>query len=504
MHVAARLAWETIDWGTPQTRALVTAALPPALAVPDWHDPPAPRPDAAADFLADLRAEQGAQGERWQALQQPGARAVVTGQQPGCAGGVLLTLYKAATAIAVAQRLQARLDRPVVPVFWNATDDEDFDEIASVGWPGPNGLVFLELPRAGRRAGGWVGDLPAQGDEAAARAALALVPESEGAALAALLPAGAADHGTWVAALLGRVFPELAILDARSPALRRHGARLFEAYLRQHPAAVAAVAAGTAAVTAAGFAPTLAAGSARAALFDTAARQRRKVGDDPEPLLERLRERPEDLSPNVVLRPLLQDVLLPVVAHVVGPSEVGYLLELRGLRRLLDVPVPALVPRLTCTVVGAAAWDGATAAGIAPEALVRDPQAALQAVAQRASAPRRAHLATLVAGLETQLRAASLSEAVLAKSVRRLEALHGEWQADLDDQARAALVERTPELATLPPALRPRGRPQERVVAALWLLAQWGGTARTALLELASAHLEGLEARRGEHFVVVP
>jgi hypothetical protein len=396
--------------------------------------------------------------------------------------------------------LQRKLGRGVVPVFWNATDDEDFEEIASVGWPAADGtLGFLELPRAARRAGGWVGDLPAAGDEAAAAAARAGLDAERAAHLDPFLPAGAADHGTWVALWLGRLFPELAILDARAAALRVHAAELFARYLEGREAAAAAVESSAAELVTAGYTRTLDTGAARNALYVTRARRREKSADDVEPLRRLVAQSPADVSPNVTLRPLVQDTLLPTVAQVVGPSEVGYLMELRGLRRMLGVPEPALVPRLTCTVLPHQTWQEAHELGATALQILTDPEAALRVVA----APEAR--AAFDAGLETvreSLTALPLEAAAAARAARRLESLRSEVAADLDAAARAALRARSPRLAALPSLVRPRGRAQERILAALWVVAARGAACGEELVSLADAHLDALGQGKPEHALV--
>jgi uncharacterized protein YllA (UPF0747 family) len=122
----------------------------------------------AASLVDDLRRESPDDGHFWEVLRQPQARVVVTGQQPGALGGSLLVLYKAATAVALARSLEQRSHTPVIPVFWNATDDVDFDEIASIGWhTQDDGLFHLQLPRQDRRTESFIGDLPEAGDHAA-------------------------------------------------------------------------------------------------------------------------------------------------------------------------------------------------------------------------------------------------------------------------------------------------------------------------------------------------
>ena len=82
---------------------------------------------------------------------------VVTGQQLTVGGGPLFTLYKIATTIIQARKLQDELNRPVIPVFWLADEDHDFQEIATLGFPSrgqwQKKLVTEEGPDTGKPAG---------------------------------------------------------------------------------------------------------------------------------------------------------------------------------------------------------------------------------------------------------------------------------------------------------------------------------------------------------------
>ncbi|HLW79714.1 MAG TPA: bacillithiol biosynthesis BshC, partial [Terriglobia bacterium] len=81
-------------------------------------------------------------------LSEPGTFAVVTGQQVGLFSGPAFTLYKALTAVKLAQHLSEQ-GLPSVPVFWLATEDHDLEEVAETAVLDQNyQLVHLSDPGA--------------------------------------------------------------------------------------------------------------------------------------------------------------------------------------------------------------------------------------------------------------------------------------------------------------------------------------------------------------------
>ena len=68
-------------------------------------------------------------------------------------------------------------------------------------------------------------------------------------------------------------------------------------------------------------------------------------------LLSRLGEAPEQFSPNVILRPLMQDLLLPTAAYVAGPGEVSYFAQYKGVYDWAGIPMPIIYPRASATLV---------------------------------------------------------------------------------------------------------------------------------------------------------
>ena len=109
----------------------------PLVATPLAHPVPMPRRATGGvdprllDSAVRLRA---GQTEPRAAAPEPGALVVTTGQQPGLFTGPLYTIHKALSAAALARRLEAEWQRPVVPVFWLAGDDHDFAEASRAAW----------------------------------------------------------------------------------------------------------------------------------------------------------------------------------------------------------------------------------------------------------------------------------------------------------------------------------------------------------------------------------
>jgi len=96
------------------------------------RDYPGSRREAMASILQKQAERLGVLDSSRASLERfgaPNAMVVVAGQQPGLFGGPLYTLTKALSAIALARAAEAASGRPVVPIFWVASDDHDFEEV---------------------------------------------------------------------------------------------------------------------------------------------------------------------------------------------------------------------------------------------------------------------------------------------------------------------------------------------------------------------------------------
>lgn len=332
-----------------------------------------------AGIAAMLAAQQARRGSppaaraAAEALAGADTVAIVTGQQAGLFGGPLFTLLKALTAIRLAARLGRDHGVRAVPVFWIDAEDHDWDEIASCGVLAADqtlGTIRVNAPEgAGERpvAALVYGDgISAALDELAATLApTEFTPALVESLREAYRPGrGVAEaFGRWLDQVLG---PHgLVVYDASDPAAKPFAAPIFRRELeRPGETARLAAAAGRALVDL-GYHMQVTPHDDQAALFDLLSGRRAiraagdgfLIGDEPvarEALLARADSRPETFSPNVLLRPIVQDTIFPTVCYVAGPNELAYLGQLRAVYEAFGVPMPLMQLRATATVLDSA------------------------------------------------------------------------------------------------------------------------------------------------------
>lgn len=322
------------------------------------HDPFDPesltRAAAAIDFPAGRRAAivaalrtQNGPSPALDLLAQPGTVAVVTGQQVGFFGGPLYTVFKALSAARLARELTAR-GQAAVPVFWLATEDHDFEEIHRA-WVfdaqrRPVPLDVTATPDGPEPVGRiWISQVPLDG----LRAALSGFPfADEAVALAerAYQPGrtlGEAFHA-FVKELLAPL--GLLFLDPLDAAVRRIGAPFLEGVQSRAPEIRAMLAERSRELEQAGYHAQVLVDADSTLLFSMAGGHRQPLK---KPVSGDL------ISPNALLRPVLQDYLLPTVAYFGGPAEVAYLAQSQVLYGDLLGRMPVVFPRAGFTLLDA-------------------------------------------------------------------------------------------------------------------------------------------------------
>jgi bacillithiol biosynthesis cysteine-adding enzyme BshC len=300
--------------------------------------------------------------------------AVVTGQQAGGFGGPLFTLLKAVTAIQLARRAAAENAVPAVAVFWVDAEDHDWEEVRSCtvldGEFQPR-TVTLAAPEG-------AGDLPVAALTLDGRIEQTLEELSASLARtdftdwvlsqlkAAYRPGnGVADaFARWLESLLGPY--GLVVFESADPAAKPLVADVFARELRAPGRTAALAAAAGDDLASRGHLPQVVPQPDSLSLFhiDGARRSIRRggeeflVGDTPrtaQSLAEEAAAHPGRFSPNVLLRPIVQDTLFPTICYVAGPSELAYLGQLGGIYEQFGIPMPLMYPRATATLIDSAA-----------------------------------------------------------------------------------------------------------------------------------------------------
>ena len=296
-------------------------------------------------------------------LAKPGVVAIVTGQQVGLFSGPAYSIYKALTAIRIARDLAAK-GVEAVPVFWVATEDHDFAEVDHV-WVfnaqnEPVRIAMAAVEPNGTRPVGTVplGDIPL----AALREALDGLPfADEAVALVERAWAPGETMGSAFAKLIREVFAGwgLLVIDPLSPAIRAMAAPFMKTAVERMPELCDALIARGKELEDRGYHAQVLVDSKTSLVFLLDKGHRIALRRTPEGVtanshkwtLAELASQAEHLSPNALLRPVLQDYLLPTAAYAGGPAELAYLAQSQVLYKALLGRQPVAFPRAGFTLV---------------------------------------------------------------------------------------------------------------------------------------------------------
>ena len=308
-------------------------------------------PEARARLVADLQAQYAELGgavppavaQNLALLTRDTTFTVTTGHQLNLFTGPLYVIYKLVTAVKLSQQLKAAHPQyDFVPMYWLATEDHDFAEInhfqlfgKTYSWAGPGGAAGL---------GGPVGRLGLAGLEE--EVLNQLPPEVPAAFRDAYTSSATLSEAT--RRLATSLFGDygLVCLDADRPALKQALKPALEKEI-QEQASNQAVQATNAQLTAAGYKPQVYSRPLNL-FFLTDEGQRERLEPDAVPeaeLLALAAAEPERFSPNVVLRPLYQELLLPNLCYIGGGAEVAYWFQLKDVFTAFGVPYPIVLLR---------------------------------------------------------------------------------------------------------------------------------------------------------------
>jgi bacillithiol biosynthesis cysteine-adding enzyme BshC len=323
--------------------------------------PAADFPDVQRAALVAALREQNPNSTALERLAEPGTVAVVTGQQVGLFSGPAYTIYKTLTAVKVAQALTAE-GIPAVPVFWLPTQDHDFAEVNHT-WVFDEGhhpkKLEMRLPTGAQPAGEVTLISPPVRE---LREQLHGLPHGD--AVADLVEESyrpGSTMGTAFGDLLRRILSDFDVLQVNqmlpafrelaAPVLRRaveHGRELVEDVLKRNQE-----------LTAAGYHAQVHVepGTSLVFLLEEGKRLALRRHENDYVLNSRrfskaeLMDRAALLSPNALLRPVVQDSILPTAAYIGGPAELAYLAQSSVIYKALLGRMPAWLPRSGFTLI---------------------------------------------------------------------------------------------------------------------------------------------------------
>jgi bacillithiol biosynthesis cysteine-adding enzyme BshC len=427
---------------------------------------------------------------------------IITGQQAGLFGGPLFTLLKAVTAMKLAARVSREHNVTVMPVFWIDAEDHD--------WPEVRGCTVLDAESTPRTI--TLGDLDGAGDLPIGR--LTLDGQIQGAlqALQAALPqteftstiletlatayqprvSMSEAFAKWIESVLG---PHgLVVYDSSDPASKPLARRVFTHELT-HPGQTARLASGAGEeLIAAGYHAQVTPHESAVSLFYLNDEREgiRFVGNrvmigeretTMNALMAEATEEPQHFSPNVLLRPIVQDTLFPSICYVAGPNELAYLGQLRDVYAHFDIPMPLMYQRATATIADSATIRFLTKYTFPVEALQQQDEAALNQLLQDQLPPtveealtnaaaeieqRLAAVATVVPQIDPTLDGTVKS--TLGRMQHDLRTLHNKviQAAKRRDDTLRRQFQRAQALTF------PNGQPQEREIGLVWFSNRYG------------------------------
>jgi bacillithiol biosynthesis cysteine-adding enzyme BshC len=463
------------------------------------------RPRAAvAEALVSQQRERGATAAASAAQSLADARclAVVTGQQPVLFGGPMLVLYKALAIKRLAAILSERWDGPVVPVFWIASDDHDFEEFRKVtvvdaeGRPATIQYAPHDDPD-GKPAARIVFDETIVETVSALRSSLPRTTHHD--ELVARISAAYQPGRTLSESfglLLAGLLPDVVLLEPGDVALKSLMTELFTWEIRERSPVSRLAAVVGESLRAAGYHEQVHLRAGYLNLFYSEDGTRRALAAHEDEIEVRgserrlplegisslVRERPDHWSPGALLRPLAQDLVLPTVAYVGGPAEIAYHAQLGSAYRALGIPRPLIFPRPSVTLLTSANARVLESEQVSLTQALGDAERLLSNRAQQEhpemeaafSSARRAleremsSIRNVVSAIDPTLDAAS--ETTLGRAWHPIATLHEKAvrAAKRREHTRAERLRRVHE------ALLPESELQERRVAMCSYIARYG------------------------------
>ena len=470
--------------------------------------------DARELAFSLVRAPSEAARRGLERVRTEGGYFVTTGQQPGLFGGPLYSLYKALSAVKLAETLETALARPVLPLFWVASEDHDWEEADHTHLlDAENRIHVFRVPPQAGTPGRPLHRIPlATGLEKVLADFIQVIPESEFSDVYLKLVRECYSPGVTLPVgfrtLMEGLLSDLPMLfiDAADPRLKEASLPLLLGELdvaEEQEALLHRVASHLEMDGYTAQVPILEGGTnlflegpaGRDRIYREGSGFRLKRADltlSRSEIQARAEADPSCISPNVLLRPVVESTLLPTVSYVAGPGELAYFAQLKEYFRSHGLRMPVVFPRHSVTFVEAKIRKVLEKFHLTVEALDRPHHELAAEIAREEVPPDVRRSLGEIRG------AIGKGAGTLAKAIQAIDptlkgpvnnARNSAFSA-FDEAERKILqaVKRQNEvtLGQLEKAqqnLFPLGKPQERVLNPLHYLARYGPDLVPALLE---------------------
>jgi bacillithiol biosynthesis cysteine-adding enzyme BshC len=305
-------------------------------------------------------------------LKDPSSVAIITGQQAGLFGGPLYTVYKALTAIKLAEELNSK-GQKAIPIFWVASEDHDFEEVSFLNVINKEGhLSKIKHSAKGNLGQTSVGNLAiAQEIEENLSELFASLPQSEFIETLEkdLRECYKAEKGFAKAfgQLIAKLFANygIVLIDPLDKKLKEIAKPIFEEAINKSQEIAEKLSKRSQELESMGYHAQVYTSLDMATFFivDNDSRNALKLKDGnftfkhsdvtktKNELLIQLEENPSSFSPNVMLRPIMQDYLLPTAVYIGGPAEVAYFAQISSIYHFFPVTFPTILARNSFTII---------------------------------------------------------------------------------------------------------------------------------------------------------
>jgi len=298
--------------------------------------------------------------------------AVVTGQQVGLFTGPSYTIYKALTAIKLAQEYSNQ-GLEAVPIFWMATDDHDLDEVCQTKLITPESCVEkFRYPANRENFQQSVGNIQFEKSiTSTLKNFLETLPNSDFKSNLVRKLNEAYFPGISFSVAFAKIFNflfsdyGLILLDPQDPILKQKSKSVFAKVVKEWSTLNHLLENCDQELDKAGYSSQVPVTTETSFLFIEDEGKRRGListskgfqlkGTNKtlsfDVLTNLIETAPERISPNVLLRPIVQDSILPTLAYVAGPSEVAYFAQVLPIYQTMNLEMPMIVPRTSFTII---------------------------------------------------------------------------------------------------------------------------------------------------------